>query len=191
MANFGSEKRWYRPSIMAFSDSLPTLNAETGILQGTFNYLTDDNRSSLQISFDRIEYRQRMINGRMRSYHVADKKTYSVSWTDLASRSIDPNRKTLDFISEKYYNNAGTEIVNNVFMAADEMLEWYEDHPGEFYMILSYDKQHAFGDTATDYNKITYACEIVPVFFDSFSYSIDKRGQYNDLWSVSMTLVEA
>lgn len=191
MANYAAEKRWYRPSIMAFSENIPTLNSQTGFLEGTFSYLTDDNRSPLEISFDRIEYRQRMINGRMRSYHVADKKNYSVSWDLLASRSIDPNRKTLDFISEKYYNTAGTEVVNSSFLAADEMLEWYENHSGEFYMILSYDRQHVFGNETTDYNKITYACEIVPVFFDSFSYSIEKRGPYNDLWSVSMSLVEA
>lgn len=189
MANYAAEKRWFRPSIMAFSDNIPTLNSQTGVLEGTFNYLTDDNRSPLEISFNRIEYRQRMINGRMRSYHVADKKSYSVSWENLASRSIDPNRKNLDFISEKYYT--GNTITNTSFMAADEMLEWYEDHPGEFYMILSYDKQHVFGTTDADYNKIAFACEIVPVFFDSFSYSVDTRGPYNDLWSVSMSLVEA
>ena len=191
MANYGAEKRWYRPSIMAFSEDIPTLDAETGAIQGTFKYLTDDNRSPLEVSFDRIEYKQRMINGRMRSYHVADKKTYSASWDLIPSRSIDPNRKNLDFISEKYYNSEGTEINNSSFMSADDMLEWYEDHNGEFYMILSYDRQHVFGKEDEDYNKIFAACEIVPVFFDGFSYSVQTRGQFNDLWSVSMTLVEA
>ena len=47
MANYAAEKRWFRPSIMAFSDNIPTLNSQTGVLEGTFNYLTDDNRSPL------------------------------------------------------------------------------------------------------------------------------------------------
>lgn len=189
MASYGDNKRWYRPSIMAFSANIPTLNTTTGALEGTFKYLTDDNRSSLEVNFDRIEYKQRMINGRMRSYHVADKKNYSVSWDQVPSRSINPNNTAIDFITEKYYQ--GTTLVNDAYMAADEMLEWYEDHTGEFYLILSYDKQHAFGSQNADYNKITAACEITPVFFDSFSYSVNKRGPDYDLWSVSMTLVEA
>lgn len=186
MANYADEKRWLRPSIMAFSENLPTL--VEGALTGTFKYLTDDNRSPLQVSFDRIEYKQRMINGRMRSYHISDKKIYSASWDLIPSRSINPNLSNLDFISEKYYS--GETVTNSNFLAADEMLEWYEDHTGEFYMILSYDRQHVFGDENESYNKISAACEIVPVFFEDFSYSIEKRGQYNDLWSVSMTLVQ-
>lgn len=184
MANYGAEKRWLRPSIMAFSENLPVY--QNNALVGNFKYLTDDNRSPLEISFERIEFKERMINGRMRSYHVADKKNISVSWDMIPSRSVDPNRTEINFISEKYYS--GETLTNPNFLSADEMLEWYEDNTGEFYLILSYDRQHVFGD---DYTQITSPCEILPVFFNDFSYSIQTRGQYNDLWSVSMSLVQS
>lgn len=53
----------------------------------SFLILSDHNRSAIDLTPTRIEKRNRMINGRMRSYHVADKKTISVSWSMLPSRS--------------------------------------------------------------------------------------------------------
>ena len=82
---------WTRPALMIFTEAQPTVvNAiagqyDLGTAGSNYIYLTDDNRSSLQVTLDRIEYKKRMINGRMRSYHVADKKTFSVSWKDLPS----------------------------------------------------------------------------------------------------------
>ena len=52
-----------------------------------FLILSDDNRSSLDFNTTRIETRERMINGRMRSYHIADKLQLSTSWQMLPSRS--------------------------------------------------------------------------------------------------------
>jgi hypothetical protein len=186
MPNYAEEKRWLRPSIMAFSENLPTYDSEDEAFVADFKYLTDDNRSPLSVGFERIEFKDRMINGRMRSYHVADKKIFTVSWDLIPSRSIDPDIKNLDFISEKFYQEQ--TLTNENFLSADEMLEWYEENTGEFYLILSYDKQHVFGN---DYRKISALCDIVPVFFDEFSYSVETRGQYNDLWSVSMSLVQS
>jgi len=187
MANYGAEKKYIRPAIAAFCAEPPVLSGTD--LTGDFKYLTDDNRSPIEISPERIEYRQRMINGRMRSYHIADKNTYSLDWSSIPSRAINPNTTSLDFISERYYN--GSTEVNPNYLAADDMLEWYEDHTGEFYLILCYDRVHAMGTGNDRYQKLTRASEVVPVFFQDFSYSVIKRGQYNDLWSVSMSLVEA
>ena len=53
-----------------------------------FMVLSDDNRSPLQFETLRIEKRERMINGRMRSYHISDKLTLSTSWDMLPSRSF-------------------------------------------------------------------------------------------------------
>ena len=85
------EKVWTRPALMILTEATPTVidkdtgqyslgTADTGYL-----YLTDDSRSPLQVGLERIEYKKRMINGRMRSYHVADKRTFSVSWDNLPS----------------------------------------------------------------------------------------------------------
>jgi len=52
-----------------------------------FLFLTDDNRQPIDIKTERIEKRERMINGRMRSYHIADKTTVSVNWDMIPSRS--------------------------------------------------------------------------------------------------------
>lgn len=45
--------------------------------------ISDHNRSELGIGVERIETKKRMANGTMRKYVVADKKTFSVNWTDL------------------------------------------------------------------------------------------------------------
>ena len=80
-------KTWMRPSLMIFTDTIPN---ENNAIEGSWNigdvagtdyiFLTDDNRSDLQVSTERIEYKRRMINGRMRSYHVADKRSFSVTF---------------------------------------------------------------------------------------------------------------
>lgn len=52
-----------------------------------FLILSDDNRKEINFKQDRIEKRERMINGRMRSYHIADKLTIDTGWDMLPSRS--------------------------------------------------------------------------------------------------------
>jgi hypothetical protein len=138
-------------------------------------YLTDDNRSDLAITNERIEYRKRMINGRMRSYHVADKKTFSVSWKDL---------ETSEFSISEYIRN--TNPTPKRLAAAKQMVQWYNDHKGSFYLVLVYDSP----DAATDIN-IKNRLEYYEVFFESFNYTVKNRGRDFDLWDVTMTLVEA
>jgi hypothetical protein len=69
-----------------------------------FMVLSDDNRGPLQFDTQRIEKRERMINGRMRSYHVADKLILSTSWTMLPSRS---------FTTKPNFNESGIPDFNN------------------------------------------------------------------------------
>ena len=56
-------------------------------LADQFLLITDDNRKAIEFSEQRIEKRERMINGRMRSYHIADKLSISLTWENLPSRS--------------------------------------------------------------------------------------------------------
>lgn len=174
-------KEWFRPSLMVLTAEMPNENNAVygswniGSTPGTdYLFLTDDNRSSLQINFERIEFRKRMINGRMRSYHVTDKKSFNVSWTDLPSTSsyVSENRTSI---------NAG-------WGAGKDMLSWYENNTDSFYLMLVYDTPNPEG--AGDI-PLKYKVETYNVFFDSFDYTVTKRGLTHDLWDVTMSLVEA
>jgi hypothetical protein len=56
------------------------------------NAITDHNRSPLKVEVERIENKQRMANGTMRKFVVADKRKFSVSWEMLPK----PTTKTVD-----------------------------------------------------------------------------------------------
>ena len=77
----------YIPRGLEVGQTTP-LNPTDQDLLNEFLILSDDNRTPLQFSTVRIEKKERMINGRMRSYHVADKLEISTSWTMLPSRSF-------------------------------------------------------------------------------------------------------
>lgn len=51
------------------------------------NSLSEHNRQPVTISINRIEKAQRMSNGIMRKFFIADKKTINMSWTMLPSYS--------------------------------------------------------------------------------------------------------
>lgn len=178
MATTTLQRIWTRPALMVFTESPPTpvnVNSgqyDLGTAGSNYLYLTDDSRSELQVSIDRIEYKKRMINGRMRSYHVADKRTFSVSWKDLPSKK--------DELSEVRFSG-----LNAGWASCQEMLLWHSDHPNSFYLNLVYDTPEASQSTPLRYRLETYN-----VFFDDFSYIVTKRGPTHDLWDISMTLVE-
>lgn len=46
-------------------------------------YPTEHNRAALSVDFESIENKQRMVNGTMRKWHIATKRTWSTSWTDV------------------------------------------------------------------------------------------------------------
>lgn len=56
------------------------------------NAVTDHNRQQLNIDVERIEKKQRMANGILRKYIVADKRTFQTSWNmlpKLTSQTVD------------------------------------------------------------------------------------------------------
>ena len=135
----------------------------------SYLYVSDNNRSELAVSFERIEYKQRMINGTMRSYHVADKKNFSTSWEKM------PSRKT----------QVTEYSASSNFAGGQEMLKWYEDHTGDFWMLLVYDV-----DSTVATGDIKKNIEKVNVFFENFSYNVVERGFDLDLWDIDLSLVE-
>ena len=156
-----------------------------------FIILSDHNRGDMQFNNQRIEQRQRTINGRMRSYHIADKLTMSVSWNMLPSRGYSglPNFNESSGVSPS--EGSKTEYTADGGAGGVELLDWYETHQGPFFMYLAYDKYTNLEGQAYEYTGLNRYNQIIEVYFADFNYSVVKRGATNhDLWNISVTLEE-
>ena len=196
-------QKYYRPSGMLWSENTGTLQnkfyvpngyeigadpegIEDPSLADQFLLITDDNRQPIQFKNERIEKRERMINGRMRSYHISDKLTLSTSWTLIPSRSHD-DVPTFDTVSgtspKKSYTTDGGA-------GGADMLEWYDAHKGSFWVFLAYDRKGIFKGREEPYNHLRQYNQLIEMFITDFSYSVEKRGTKFDYWNVSVTLEE-
>lgn len=202
-----NRKKWQRPQAIILSNNPGTLlETQVGIdNQGspvyTYNYypegeeftdfiiLSDHNRGQITFRPERIETKKRMVNGRMRSYFIADKLNISTSWTNLPSRA---------FSNDPAFDTSGVPqgITNGEMYTVDggaggvDLLEWHENNPGSFWAFLSYDKYSNF-TAGSEYNNLDKYSQVVEVFFSSFEYTVVKRGGSNhDLWDVSLALEE-
>jgi len=204
-------KRYQRPQGILWSENAGTLQdglyVPTGFEVGAsllgevdqdlidqFLILSDHNRGEMQFNPVRIEQRQRTINGRMRSYHIADKLNISVSWNNLPSRSYttDPGFNTSGITG---LSGTSGEFTSDGGAGGSELLDWYDNHKGPFYMFLAYDKYSNFPVdgviTNASYSHLGKYNQVIQVFISDFSYSVVKRGANNhDLWNVSVTMEE-
>jgi hypothetical protein len=209
-------KKYGRPQALLFSNNPGYISDGKIIPDGEefkdFIILSDDNRESIRINPERIEKKQRMINGRMRSYHVADKLRISTSWNLLPSRAFikEPEFETREafvpgrptgFTTSVFPNGvekpvalSGSPYFQDQQYTTDggaggaDILDWYNKHPGSFWVFLSYDNYKNLND---ERDRLSEYSEVVEVFFESFQYDIDKRGQNNsDYWNVSFSLEE-
>jgi hypothetical protein len=190
-AYLNSRKKWDRPQAIIWS------NNSDGIVNGVpqitgsegedFIILSDHNRSAIDFSIDRLENRKRMVNGHMRSYHIADKLRISTAWSFLPSRSFN---KDPDF--SEFGNTTANSLVDYTVdggAGGADLLNWYNNNPGSFYMFVSYDKNSKLIDSPYQ-NLATYS-EVLEVYFSSFNYNVVRRGATNhDLWDVSVSLEE-
>lgn len=213
-------KKYSRPQAMLWADNSGTLstneatgksyyvptgneiNAASG--SGDFLVLSDDNRSPIEFGTQRIENRRRTVNGRMRSYHIADKLSISVSWDMLPSRSFsnDPNFNvsTGKPTTTGYLGVEKTSLPGNYLYqyttdggaGGAELLDWYENNKGSFWVYLSYDKYPNFESRADKYAHLAEYSQVLEMYIADFSYSVVKRGGTNfDFWNISVTLEEA
>ena len=188
-----ARKKWIRPQAIIFSnnsngiiDGVPQIS---GIEREDFIILSDHNRSEISFKTNRLENRKRMVNGHMRSYHIADKMSVSFSYNLIPSRSFD---------GDPEFNTSGiatdlslTEYTADGGAGGAELLDWYSSNPGSFYMFLSYDKPQEFSSDQTPYDNLSKYSEDLEVFFSDFSYNVIKRGGTNhDLWDISISLEE-
>lgn len=197
MANstFMSNRKTYgRPQALLFSNNPGVIDnglyvPEGSEMDGDFIVLSDHNRQAISFKQNRIENRIRTINGRMRSYHIADKLNISTSWDNLPSRSAS---SALQIDPESGLTYVGA---NDLRYTADngaggvDLLNWYENHQGSFWVFIAYDKFNNFG--SDDYSRMEEYNEVVEVFFEDFSYEVVKRGQgTHDFWNISLSLEE-
>jgi hypothetical protein len=163
---------------------IPQADIENTNLHNQFIVLSDHNRGNIDFAIQRIEKRERMINGRMRSYHIADKLEISTSWSRLPSRSF-PSKADFD----EFGKSDATAFTADGGAGGVQLLDWYENHTGPFWVFLAYDKYTNFENN--EYSKLGQYNEIVEMFISDFSYSVEKRGGSNhDLWNVSIRLEE-
>lgn len=202
-------KEYARPQAMLWADSEPTTatttNGKTIYVPGgnevgsasagdNFLILSDHNRSPIDFKPNRIEKRERMINGRMRSYHIADKLTVSTSWTMLPSRSFTDNpafntTTGIPGLASSFTTTAGDQYTIDGGAGGDEMLRWYENHTGSFWVYLAYDKHNNF--VSDEYKQLAEYNQAIEMFISNFDYSVQKRGGNNfDLWNISVSLEE-
>ena len=187
----------------------------------TFIILSDDNRSPINFSNTRLEKRERMINGRMRSYHIADKLNIDVSWNLLPSRAFTTNpefnvssdpesagkadglvktinhdnniltpQKTVAPYGSAFYKDQ--QYTTDGGAGGADILDWYKNHQGPFYVYLAYDNYKNF--TSDDpYANLDKYNEIIEVYFSRFDYTVERRGSVAtgyDFWNITMSLEE-
>ncbi len=227
MTYVANRQKYNRPQAILFSENDGTVDEESGRIYPdgyeigantastkTFLILSDHNRSPIDITPQRIEKRERMINGRMRSFHIADKISLSISWQMLPSRryAADPDFEIAEGETQgdptnpaftNYLNspNSYQEFQYTVDGGAGgaDILEWYENHTGPFFVYLSYDKPQNF--TTNKYEHLQEYTEVVEMYISDISYTINKRSNVSkknnlesetgfDYWDISITLEE-
>lgn len=128
--------------------------------------LTDHNRDPIDISTEIIETQARMANGKMRKYIVAQKKTISVSWNYVPSKTsetVDKNYSAA-WLESFYKSNVGSPIYLKV--VASEL-----DSSGNFVTAQN-------------------GSEVYTVFMEKFSKSIINRTKVSDYVSMSIDFTE-
>jgi hypothetical protein len=201
-------KKYGRPQAMLFANNPGIVDGGKIVPEGEeftdFIILSDDNRDPISFSVDRIETRKRMINGRQRSYHVADKIKISTGWKGLPSRAFgsDPSFTNLGASQlnettgvRRPDEQGGYSTIGKEFFTSDngaggaELLKWYDNNPGSFWVYLAYDNHKNF--STDEFNKLNQYNEVVEVFFSNFSYSVEKRGaSTHDYWNIDIDLEE-
>jgi len=203
-------KKWFRPQAMLWSDTPAILSDGKYIPSGYEEYsdlseiqssnkfliLSDHNRSEISTNPNRIDSSKRMINGTLRSYYTADKISLSTSWSMLPSRSFNdrPDFDQDTGLSAITGNNSQYTVDGGAGGA--ELLEWYNNHIGPFWVFLAYDNFPNFGSNSESYTKLAEYNVAIQMKISDFNYNIVKRSGSNasfgghDLWNVSVSLEE-
>ena len=85
------------------------------LMQWDGKRVTDHNRSALSVSYESIESSERTVNGTLRKFVVARKRTFKVEWVDLFN----------------------TDNTVDGFMGADAIDAFYDATPGDFILTIT------------------------------------------------------
>lgn len=147
----------------------------------TWYKITDHGRSPLNISYDRIETKQRMANGHLRRYTVAKKRIWNLTWDNLPSKNVSLL--------------AGG-------MPGEWMQQFHDTHDGAFWMRLRRGSDISIVDPteaeAANLENLwdSYDSRVrdqtrgIRVMISDFSKDVLKRGPAFDLWSLDINLEE-
>jgi hypothetical protein len=228
-----NRKRYSRPQAVLFADNAPVfvngvarppgfeLSSEYGttdISENSFIILSDHNRGPINISSNRFENRQRMVNAQMRSFYVSEKRTIELSWERLPSRayatnpdfsqttglpdiitsaSVDDDSNSATPNQTRSIASSGSPYFADQQYTVDggaggaEILAWYQTHRVPFWVYLAYDNFATYGYDDANYGKLANYTDFYFMYVTSFNYSIEKRGAGNfDMWNISITLEE-
>lgn len=129
-----------------------------------FRNISEHNRSEFSATPMRIEKQQRMSSGSLRKFYVADKMSFSVSWTMLPSYRAET--------ADGYW---GAEDLRRFYMS--------DEGKGSFRILLNFAKGGIKQDTEL------LGAEPYTVVFKDFSAVVVKRG-IDAFWNVTMSLEE-
>lgn len=190
-------QKYQRPQAILFADNPGTIvdgvyvpdGYESGSSESesSFIILSDHNRGPIDFKTTRIEERMRLVTGKMRSYYIADKLSLNLSWSLLPSRShqLSPNYDSVGATSSLEYTADGGA-------GGVDLLDWYENHKGSFWVYLAYDKLNNFSSDTNPYAHLNQYNQVIEMFISNFDYSVQKRGGSNyDMWNVNISLEEA
>jgi hypothetical protein len=148
----------------------------------TWYALTDHNRQPITLSPTRIEQQQRMANGRMRKFVVANKQVIDCSWQFIpAASKIITSQSGLNVKSF-------APTVDGKFGAAF-MKAFYEQNLFvPIYVKLTYSTDNA---TGTNFQSAQVGgTQTFQMFMTDFKYTITKRYTLTDYVDVSMQFTE-
>ena len=128
----------------------------------TWNKVTEHNRSPLEINVERIESITRTSNGTLRKNHIADKRSFSVSWEMLPSYR---------------------DLTVDGGWGAEDLRQFYLSDDGK----KTFNIRINLAKTGSDQSSSGY--ESYTVSFSNCSFGVLKRG-LQPHWSVSLTMDE-
>lgn len=128
----------------------------------TWNKVTEHNRSPLEINVERIEAITRTSNGTLRKNHIADKRSFSVSWEMLPSYR---------------------DLTVDGGWGAEDLRQFYLSDDGK----KTFNIRINLAKTGSDQSSSGY--ESYTVSFSNCSFGVLKRG-LQPHWSVSLTMDE-
>ena len=128
----------------------------------TWQLVTDHGRSSVNMSVERVENKQRMADGTLRRYVVTKKRTWQTSWENLPSVA-----------TPSLANGQPGSWIENIHDTVD----------GSFHVRF-----RAGSDINTTLSGL--AGTVVKVMITDYSRETVKRNPNFDLWNIDITLEE-